>query len=137
MAKTENESIFLDLQALRKELRKAGYEIEARNRIDYLLPVLNEVGECIRLFVRAHHRRDPQEKFSALDALDEEFMLVKVDFHIADDEHIWRGKKDQHGNCKCVLRMAELLGRIDEGISRWRRSMTKGRVAPELQDAAG
>lgn len=137
MAKTEKESIFLDLQTLRKELRKAGYEMEARNRTDYLLPIQQEVAECIRLFVRAHRAKEPQEKLRYLDLLDDEFMLVKVDFHIADDEHIWRGKKDSLGNCKCVWRMVEPIARIDESISRWKTSITKGRTAPELEDAAG
>lgn len=43
MAHTEKESIYLDLQELRKTLRKAGYEMEARNRVDYLIDAQHEV----------------------------------------------------------------------------------------------
>ena len=133
MARTESESIYLDLRAFLKEARKAGYEMEARNRVDYIVPLSNALRECIRVFIRCHKERDAVRKFALVEQLDTEFTIARTEFHIADDEHVWRGKKDEYGNCKCALRMADLMAKIDDGIGRWRTSMLNGRPAPEMQ----
>ena len=133
MARTESESIYLDLRAFLKEARKAGYDMEARNRVDYIVPLSNAIRECIRAFIRCHRERNASRKYALVEELDTEFCILRTEFHIADEEHVWRGKKDENGNYKCALRMADLMARIDDGIGRWRTSMQKGRPAPELQ----
>ena len=133
MARTESESIYLDLRAFLKEARKAGYDMEARNRVDYIVPLSNAIRECSRAFIRCHRERNASRKYALVEALDTEFCILRTEFHIADEEHVWRGKKDENGNYKCALRMADLMARIDDGIGRWRTSMQKGRPAPELQ----
>ena len=133
MARTESESIYLDLRAFLKEARKAGYDMEARNRVDYIVPLSNAIRECIRAFIRCHRERNASRKYALVEELDTEFCILRTEFHIADEEHVWRGKKDENGNYKCALRMADIMARIDDGIGRWRTSMQKGRPAPELQ----
>lgn len=132
MAQLEGEQLYLDLQAFRKELTKCGYEMEARNRVDYLVPIKDDIRECILAFARAH-RAKKERKVELVNELDALFILAKIDYWIADDEHIWRGKKDEFGNCKCATRMMQIMARIDEGIGKWRNSFTKGRTAPELE----
>ena len=110
MARTESESIYLDLQSVQTGLTQVQDFYTPRNL------ALNGV-----------------RKFALVEQLDTEFTIARTEFHIADDEHVWRGKKDEYGNCKCALRMADLMAKIDDGIGRWRTSMLKGRPAPEMQ----
>ena len=132
----ERKEIYLDLFKLAKELRMAGYEMEKHHRIDYLLPFEKAVRECLRAFVRCYRKNEPQEKFKMLEALEDEFAILLMEFRLADEEHIWRGKKDEFGNCKCVKRIVDIVAKIDEGICRWKNNMVKGRTAPEIEDAA-
>ena len=81
MARTESESIYLDLRAFLKEARKAGYEMEARNRVDYIVPLSNALRECIRVFIRCHKERDAVRKFALVEQLDTEFTIARTEFH--------------------------------------------------------
>lgn len=132
MSHKETDSIYVDLCGLRKEVRKASYLMEAKNRILYVDDTQREIAECIRLFVRARKQRSQQEALPYMERLDEEFAVVKVDLRIMDDEYIWRGKKDEMGNVKCAMAVFERVAKVDEGLDRWRNALKKGRAVSEL-----
>lgn len=131
MAHTEKESIYLDLQELRKTLRKAGYEMEARNRVDYLVDAQHEVANCIRYFVRAKRQKSAEDAFSWYEKLDDEFAVVKIDLRTMNDEHIFKGKKDKFGNVVVEKMVFDAVARIDEALRRWRSALLKGRPVTE------
>ena len=132
MAHKETDSIYVDLCGLRKEVRKASYLMEAKNRILYVDDTQREIAECIRLFVRARKQRSQQDALPYMEMLDEEFAVVKVDLRIMDDEYIWRGKKDEAGNVKCAMAIFERVAKVDEGLDRWGNALRKGRAVSEL-----
>lgn len=132
MSHKETDSIYVDLCELRKEVRKASYLMEAKSRILYVDDTQKEIAECIRLFVRARKQHSQQDALPYMERLDEEFAVVKVDLRIMDDEHIWRGKKDENGNVKCVFAIFDRVAKVDEGLSRWGNALRKGRAVSEL-----
>ena len=139
MARYNKQAIYLDLCALRKEVRMAGYaeSMTARDRVDFLLPIQEGVARCLRCYIRAYRAADAAVKAERIEELATEFAVMLCDLRIADDEHIWRGKKDADGNVCAAKRIFDIIPRVDEGIERWAASMKKGRPAPELKDAAG
>ena len=133
MAEFESKEIYKDLKDLMKEVIMAGYaeSMTARDKVDFLLPIKNDIRECMRCFIRAARENRPKERLRLKEALDTEFAVTMMDLHIADDQHIWRGPKDEHGNVKCAKRILDIVPRIDAGIQRWINYDKKGRPAPE------
>lgn len=76
MSHKETDSIYVDLCGLRKEVRKASYLMEVKNRILYVDDTQREIAECIRLFVRARKQRSQQGALPYMERLDEEFAVV-------------------------------------------------------------
>ena len=116
----------------------AGYaeSMTARDRVDFIVPIQDGIARCLRCYIRAFRESDPARKAERIEELATEFAVTLCDIRIADDEHIWRGKKDAAGNVCVAKRIADIIPKIDEGIERWAASLKKGRLAPELQDAA-
>ena len=133
MARYDQQPIYLDLCKLLKEVIMAGYEesMSAKDRVDFLVPIKDDIKQCLRIYIRAYRETDPVAKYEGAERLAAEFAVTLCDIHIADDEHIWRGAKDEYGNVKCAKRIADMIPTIDGGIERWVSSMKKGRPAPE------
>ncbi len=82
MAQTEKESIYIDLRKLRSAVYRATYEMEAKSRVVWMDDVQKEIAQCIRIFVRAKMQKSAAQAAVCLDALEEEFAVVKVDLRI-------------------------------------------------------
>ena len=130
----EEETIYLDLKTLLKEICKAGYDMEAKDRIIWLDDAKKLVRGCLRTFYRAHETVYPQKRAEYYFDLTVEIGVMITELRCMDEEHVWRGPKDKDGNQKVVKRILEAIKNIDEGMAKWQASATKGRVPPDFED---
>lgn len=133
----EQDTIYIDLSALLKEVCKSCYKMENKDRIVYMDDVKKEIMQCLKLFVLGKRTKDRDRKIYYNELLDAEFHVVKVYLHILDDENVWRGPKDGYGVPVEAKKIFPIVAKIDEGIGKWNSYLIRGRVAPEIEGAAG
>lgn len=101
------------------------------DRIIYGTPVIQECNEVLRDFVLAYEYRDERESY--MRKLVADFAVLKVDIEGINHEHVLREPKSKDHAATAVdlpattdamyLRTYEIIGLIDQDITKWRNSL--------------
>lgn len=123
--KTDKMSIYIDCQRLLKALRKASYDIPAKDRIIYMDDAIIDVKRVLASFAMGFNF--PEERTYYIKAMVAQFEVLKVDLREMAEEHIFKGKRsDKTGYLLAEMEVFECLAKIEDGIGKWRNSLTKG-----------
>lgn len=132
--KTDKTSIYIDLQRLLKALHHASFDIPAKDRIVYLDDAIREAKQVLASFAMAYNF--PEERMYYIRAMVAQFEVLKVSLREMAEEHIFRGKRsDKTGYLLVEMEVFECLGKIEEGIGKWRNSLIRGAEPHPQQDA--
>ena len=121
--KVEKAGIYVDAYELRKVLKSAQFLMTKAERIVYGTPVLSECAQFMSDFVMAYEFEE--ERTYYFKKMSASFEVMKSDLRIIAECHVLKGTSSDHAEMKAdtmIVRIFELVGRIDDGISKWKRS---------------
>jgi|BioPla2DNA2_1021312.scaffolds.fasta_scaffold26188_2 hypothetical protein len=122
--------IYVDLYNMRKLLKRAQFAMSKADRIIYGTPVLVKNGEVLADFVLAYDFADERDKYIRKMCAD--FEVLKLDLRIIAEDNVLKCPDPENARMKpetLKIEIFELVARIDEGITKWRKSV-KGKIAP-------
>lgn len=120
----------MDLYNMRKLLKRAQFAMSKADRIIYGTPVLVKNGEVLADFVLAYDFADERDKYIRKMCAD--FEVLKLDLRIIAEDNVLKCPDPENARMKpetLKIEIFELIARIDEGITKWRKSV-KGKIAP-------
>lgn len=139
MAKIDKASIYVRLCRLRHRLKKMQFFMAKKDRIVYGTPSLEYCNECLRDFVLAYEFQD--ERAFYYRKLIADFAVLKIELEGINHEGILRCPKNKECSETIVdlppdtdrmyLAMFQIVGEIDEDISKWRQSALRSKNTPD------
>lgn len=126
MAKIQQANIYINLCRLRHNLKKMQFMMTKANQQIYGRPAIEYCNNVITDFVLAYEFQE--ERTYYYKKLIADFAVLRIELEGINHEQILRGKKNEDsGDCempkttdKMYLRIFEIAGQIDEGITKWR-----------------
>ena len=131
MSKVDKAGIYVDLNEMRKLLKRAQYVMTKADRIIYGTPVLEKNGEVLADFVLAYDFPDERDK--NIRKMCADFEVLKLDLRIIAEDNVLKCPDPQNAQMRpdtFKILIFDLLGRVDEGITKWRNSL-KGKTAAD------
>lgn len=126
--KTDKTGLYIDLCTLRKTFFRATYEMTQKDRIIFADRVLAGIADTLAEFVLGFEY--PEDREEHIKKMTARFTIAKTDIRIMAEEHIFKGKKTKDGLSTIYERdIFTLVGRIDEGINKWRSAYIRGRAS--------
>lgn len=122
-------SIYIDCYQLRKLLHQAQFYMTKADRIVYGTPALERCGKVLSHFVMAYDFADERDRYIREFVAD--FEVLKIDLRIMTEINAIKEPRVDGLNAKgkaLSLEMLEIIGRIDEGMRKWRNSL-KGKTS--------
>ena len=139
MARIHNASIYIRLCRLRHRLKKMQYFLMKKDRIVYGTPALEYCNECLRDFALAYEFQDERAYYYR--KLIADFAVLKVELEGINHEGILRCPKAKEltetnaelpsATDKMYLGIFQIVGEIDEDISKWRQSALRSKSTPD------
>ena len=130
--KVDKAGIYVDAYQLRKLLKRAQYVMTKTDRVIYGTPVLKEVGDVLADFVIAYDF--PEERQKYLHKLYADFEVLKLDLRIIAEDNVLKCPDPLNAGMKpegFKIQIFELVARIDEGITKWKSSLDRGKTGAE------
>lgn len=123
----EGEGIFVDLKNLKRVLKRAQFMMEKADRIIYGTPALENCKKALIAFEMAYDFMDEREHYAR--ELKARVTVLRLDVEDIFEENVLKGCDPKTNRTADSIKreMVELLGRIDEGISRYVGSIFKGK----------
>ena len=115
--------IYVDGYELLKLLKRAQYTMTKTDRVIYGTPVLKANTDFLAAFVMAYDFEE--ERWYYIKKMCSTFEVLKMQLRIISEENILKVTTHENANMKpdsLKLQIFTLVGRIDEGITKWRRS---------------
>lgn len=138
MARLEQASIYVRLCRLRHKLKKMQFCMAKKDRIVYGTPALEYCNECLRDFVLAYEFADERPRYYRKLAAD--FAVLRIEIEGINHEGVLRSPKSKEqqetsvllptGTDRMYLDLFQVIGEIDEDISKWRQSALRSKNAP-------
>lgn len=139
-----------DLRRLRRIVYQCQFLMSKTDRIIYGTPLVQTLMQTAMWFTQSYESRDPERKADAADRAAMWFSVFRADLMAAVEENLVKFPKRKARNGKTLtpaeevnsrkIELVELAARIDDGLHRWRSSLTKGqdriRRAGNGKDAA-
>jgi len=143
--KQDKAGVYVDAKKLRRCLHAAQFCMTKADRIIYSTPALIACGDIIGYFQLAYDIPEQREyyihmfikSFAVLRADIEEMFELEIIRPSSTTAIVMNDKEKESVNGRqLLLRIIELLARIDEGINKWRLSLKAGTRPAESQPAA-
>lgn len=125
----ESASIYIDLYKLYKALFFASYEMAKKDRMIYGDAMFKNVSDCISFFVMSY--KLPEEKIQYTKKLIASFEVLKIHLRMMVELHIFKGKVADDGSTAIEREIFDIVAKIDESITKWHKSITRGRAMTE------
>lgn len=124
--KSDKAGIFIDLKLLKRKLRLAQFCMTKADRLIYGTPALSECKAVISHFVMAYDFADEKDYY--IRQFTAEFTNLRLDIEEMFEENVIKATNPEaiggrHINPESLKKeMADLLGRIDEGMGKFARA---------------
>ena len=143
--KQDKAGVYIDAKKLRRCLHAAQFCMTKADRIIYSTPALIACGEIIGYFQLAYDIPEYREYY--IHMFIKAFAVLRSDIEEMFEMGIIRPssttaivmndhEKESVNGRQLLLRIIELLGKIDEGINKWRLSLKGGPRSAEFRPAA-
>lgn len=139
-----------DLRRLRRLVYQCQFMMSKTDRIIYGTPLVQTLMNAAMWFMQSYESKDLKRKADAADRAVMWFSVFRADLTAAVEENLIKFPKRKPRDGRMLtpseevnsrkIELVELVAKIDDGLHRWRSSLTKGqdriRRAPEGKDAA-
>ena len=125
--KTDKASIYIDAYELHKLLKKAQFMMTKADRIIYGTPVLQQNEKFLSTFVMAYDF--PSKRKEYIEEMCACFEVLKINLRIIAEDNVIKSTNADNVNIKpdtIKIQIFQLIGRLDEGVTKWRNSVFKG-----------
>ena len=129
--KIDKTGIYIDAYNLRKLLKRAQFTMTKADRVVYGTPLLQACAAFLADFVMAYDF--PDERSHYIRKMCADFEVLKIDLRIIVEDNVIKQTDKENAQMSpdaYKVRIFELVGRMDDGITKWRNS-TKGKTATD------
>ena len=126
----ETEGIFVDMKKMLRMIRRAYYLMDKMDRIVYCTPAQEACVKALQAFALAYDV--PKLRYDSARILHGEVLSLKLVMDEILEMNVIRGRDEKTGMKADTMKveLVILLGRIDEGVSRYVASVYKGKSIP-------